>query len=334
MKVSVVCPFFNEETIIVEAVQRMGEYLTSIPGDIELIVVNDGSTDDGLARLIETLEDISTAVNIKVLSYPDNRGRGHALRAGIKEAKGDIIVTTEVDLSWGNDIVHRLVSALEDNPGYHFVVASPHQTGGGFKEVPRSRILLSYLGNLALRTALSLGVTMHTGMTRAYRRGVIQPLQTIATEKDFHLEVLLKLISLGFRCKEIPATISWEFRSSRQKSRHKVNSTVPLKTIGSHLLFLSISQPVRYFSLFSLLSFLISVVFLTAAILRLMDGGVAIYMALLAALMLLFSTIFYGFSAIFSQLSGIMRAQWASSYPNNGEEFNSPARIVAAQPPD
>src|SRR5262245_26661422 len=113
VRVSIVCPFFNEAGIIENAIRVMLKQLATAPFTWELIVVNDGSTDDSPA-LAEAVARESAG--LRVLAYARNRGRGHALRTGIMGARGDIIVTTEIDLSWGETIVHDLVAAMDRWP--------------------------------------------------------------------------------------------------------------------------------------------------------------------------------------------------------------------------
>ena len=109
--VSVVSPFYNEEQILETAVTIMLRKMAELDIPWELIVVNDGSRDNSEAVVAELCEENP---QLKLLSYPVNRGRGYALRTGIAEAKGDIIITTEIDLSWGEDIVELLYNGNEN----------------------------------------------------------------------------------------------------------------------------------------------------------------------------------------------------------------------------
>ena len=127
--VSVVCPFYNEEQIVEEAVTRLLARLREMDISWELIVVNDGSL-DGSAAVVERL--LTQDERLRLVSYDVNRGRGHALRTGIARARGDIVVTTEIDLSWGEDIVERLYAAMQEHPKCDIIVASPHMDGGGY----------------------------------------------------------------------------------------------------------------------------------------------------------------------------------------------------------
>ena len=141
-KVSVVCPFYNEEIIIAETSKVMIEKLNSLNIDWELIIVNDGSTDSG-PQIVE--QSIANEPRARLVSYSKNQGRGFALKTGIAEATGDIVITTEIDLSWGEDLVEKTIEKFKNQPSLDVVVASPNLPGGGYKYVPLKRILISTL---------------------------------------------------------------------------------------------------------------------------------------------------------------------------------------------
>ncbi|MCA8963189.1 MAG: glycosyltransferase family 2 protein, partial [Planctomycetes bacterium] len=159
LEISVICPFYNEEQIIGAAIRALLQRLHErLHVSWELIVVNDGSRDGSL----QVARDIArTEPKLRVLSYPHNRGRGHALRTGIHQARGRILVTTEIDLSWGEDIVERLYQAMLDNPDVDITVASPHMPGGGYKNVPAKRVWISKFGNHVIRACMSSATTMN-----------------------------------------------------------------------------------------------------------------------------------------------------------------------------
>lgn len=315
--VSVVCPFFNEEAIIEAATQRMVGNLDAQFGESwELILVDDGSRDASRQRLMALLDGMKRP-NIRILSYDRNQGRGRALKTGLDHASAPIVVTTEADCSWGDDIVKRLYDELEAHPSAHFVVASPHREGGGLVNVSRNRMVLTKLGNVLIRMFFNSKVTMNTGMTRGYRRQVIQPLVVQENGKEFHLEVLLKLLTIGFECREIPATITWQdHRLARVGSEKRKSSTKIFKTIGTHLKFMAIAQPVKYFAALAGVSALLGMGFLLAAVLVLLThAGPAIYLAMTGMLMLLFFLTFTGFAVMFHQFREAMRENWMRDYP-------------------
>jgi glycosyltransferase involved in cell wall biosynthesis len=286
--ISVVCPFFNEASIIEASVRRMLVNLRLLDREWELIIVNDGSTDgsfvlaQGLAR---------EEPRLRVLGYAVNRGRGRALRIGIAAARGELIVTTEIDSSWGDDIVRRLADALERNPHADMVIASPNLPGGGYRNVPRRRVLVSRLGNVVLRTALDQSITMYTGMTRGYRRAAIQKLPLDEDEKEFHLEVIRKARAFGYRIIEIPAILEWQHQKlAKPGAATRKSSSRTGKLIRTHFLFSMVVAPCRYILPAAALLGMVATAFMLVAFYSLLfTEGPSIYYAMVSFFLYLFA---------------------------------------------
>jgi glycosyltransferase involved in cell wall biosynthesis len=243
--ISIICPFYNEAAVIEAAIRRMLANLAFFDRPWELIVVNDGSTDDSfeLARAIERENP-----NLRVIGYANNRGRGYALRTGIAAARGDIVVTTEVDCSWGDDIAQRIVRIFDQFPNTDMVIASPNLAGGGYANVPMSRVLISRLGNALIRIALSSRITMYTGMTRGYRRKRFLELPIDEDEKEFHLEVARKALAFGFVIREVPARLTWQHgKLAKPGAAKRKSSSRVRKLMRTHLVFSAFAAPIRYF---------------------------------------------------------------------------------------
>ena len=213
--VSIIIPCFNEESKIEGSVRAIAKHLESMDRPAEIVLVNDGSSDatEGVAQ------DLARELPfVRVISYPTNRGRGYALRRGFEQARGAILVTTEADLSWGADIVPLLVSALE-SVDREIVIASPYARGGRLENVPIGRAWISRIGNWILSSTLPQHFTMVSGMTRAYRREVIDSLDLESDGKELHVEILVKALVLGYVIQEIPATLRWEIADRRARGR-------------------------------------------------------------------------------------------------------------------
>ena len=330
MHLSVICPFYNEENIISKAVQGMLAYLDTLALDWELILVNDGSTDRS-AQLLTSI--IAAHPKAQLVSYAVNRGRGHALRTGIAAARGEVLVTTEVDRSWGDSIVLELYQALKDNPKKAFVIASPNLPGGGYQDVPERRVRISRLGNLILRAFFSFRFTMHTGMTRAYRRDAIQHLQFREDGKEFHLESLLKLVALGFEGMEIPAVLQWKDKQlAADRTRIRRSSSKIPRLIVSHLRFAILANPIRYFWAVAAISMLSGLLGIGIGLTRLVLGQVAIFYLLLGILMLLFGSIFFGFGIVAAQNRTIMEELWLIRRQQRAPEQKEGAPPIGENP--
>jgi len=305
--VSVVCPCFDEEQIIEEAVRRLVASLSRLDATWELIVVNDGSTDGSPAVVDRLARELP---GLRPLGYARNRGRGHALRTGIEAARGDVVVTTEIDLSWGESVVRDLVAAMRRWPDADIVVASPNLPGGGYRNVPRKRVLLSRLGNRIIRLCMSNACTMNTGMTRAYRRDVVQSLPLYEDGKEFHLEVLLKATNFGLRIREIPATLEWqEYKHAGRRVDRKSSSRVG-GLILSHTLFSVFANPVRYVWAMSLVAFVLCLGFLVFAVVRATQGKVSVFMAQMSLLLLTMAIVLFVLGVVVKQGNMVQRELW------------------------
>lgn len=269
MKLSIICPFYNEEEIIEKAVEGMARALESLDHDWELILVNDGSRDNSFSLATSA---VSRHARIHIAGYDVNRGRGYAIRHGISMAQGDIVITTEIDSSWGDDIVHRLVLAFEQQPDADLIIASPHLPGGGYRNVPMKRVFLSKFGNIILRVSQQSELTMFTGMTRAYRRDAFLSLPLDEDEKEFHLEVVQKAHVYGFKIYEIPCILEWkDHRFARPGAKKRKSSSKIAKLVRTHMAFAAAAAPYRYILPISIMIASVSCVFFALAVINLFN---------------------------------------------------------------
>jgi dolichol-phosphate mannosyltransferase len=245
--ISIVIPSYNEEAGLGKNITALAAALAGWDKTWEIILVNDGST-DGTPAIMEKLA--AADPRLRLVSYRDNRGRGFALRTGIGAAEGGIIVTTEADLSWGEDIVIRLVEALETS-GRDIIIASPYAPEGRLVNVPLKRALVSRIGNRFLRTSIPADITMVSGMTRCYRRQVLDSLELESDGKEFHVEVLFKAVVLGYRIGEIPATLRWE--PPRPGGPGRRSSLSVRRMIWGHVILWLLEKPVFLFGFLGLL---------------------------------------------------------------------------------
>ncbi|MGE0622645.1 MAG: glycosyltransferase family 2 protein [Pseudomonadales bacterium] len=306
-RVSVVCPFYNEALILEEAIESLLNALKGLPTTWELIVVNDGST-DGSKEI--ALSFCDKHPSLRVLSYPSNRGRGYAIRTGARASQGAIIVTTEIDLSWGEDIVSRLVAAMDASPEVDIMVASPHIPGGGYRNVPPKRVFFSKFGNWVIRACVGNTVSMNTGMTRAYRAHVLSALPLYEDEKEFHLEVILKAKALGFRFGEIPSLLEWKSYKTETPGRKRKSSSRVKKLVLSHSLFSLFANPVRYAMGLAFLTMITGGGFLLGGVYRFLVGDVAAFALIIGLTLAVIALLLAAFGVIAQQGNMVQSELW------------------------
>src|SRR4030043_1447695 len=243
MDLSIVIPMFNEGENAKSTLKQVEEAMASFQGTYEIVAVNDGSTDNTLEELKRVAD---TNEKVKIISYAKNFGRGRALREGFKRSKGEIVVSIDADLSYDPHYILDFIETLKKEPDIDLVLASPYMPGGGVKNVPFFRLWISKLGNKILRLAMPNRIYTSTGIFRAYRRRVLDSLELESDGKEIHLEILSKIIALGYRVKEVPAILK-----GRKKGRSKFKFK---KTAASHLVFFFFEKPMIIFGFLGLLT--------------------------------------------------------------------------------
>lgn len=108
--VSVVLPLYNEELLVGELINRVGDAVAKISCPVEIIIVDDGSKDNTLAILLSAREKNK---QIKVISLSRNFGLQAAIMAGLEYAEGDSIVVMDGDLQDPPELIPELVHMLE-----------------------------------------------------------------------------------------------------------------------------------------------------------------------------------------------------------------------------
>jgi dolichol-phosphate mannosyltransferase len=241
VELSVVVPMFNEEENACSSLQRIRLAILPVTPSWEIIVVDDGSND----RTKEKVEEfIRNEKRVKLVSYSPNCGRGKALRMGFKKAQGEIICSTDADLSYDENHIVRMFKILNENSNYDLVIGSPYISGGKTENVPKLRLWFSKWGNKILRLAMNKNVTTITGVLRAYRKDCIKSLELESDGKEIHLEILSKALAMGYTPYEMPAVLS---------KREKGNSKFNLKaTATSHIIFSLYEKPMLLFGLIGL----------------------------------------------------------------------------------
>jgi glycosyltransferase involved in cell wall biosynthesis len=130
MRLSVVVPCFNEEGNVAQVVVQAAQVGRRLASELEIIVVDDGSTDD-TARVLAALRDRIS--ELKIVSHPRNRGYGAAIRSGLDRASMDYVFLTDGDGQFDLTELARAVRMLHD----HDVVAGyrEHRRDGWWRRL-------------------------------------------------------------------------------------------------------------------------------------------------------------------------------------------------------
>lgn len=195
---SIIIPVYNEQKTIKQCLDRVMkvdfQFLT------EVIVVNDGSTDD-------TLEILKKYPGITLINKK-NGGKGTAVRAGIKASNGEYIVIQDADLEYDPNDIKRLVAEVQK--GTPIVYGSRLITSPSLSGEKRTPFLVHYFGNrfLSLTTSLLYG-TWLTDMETCYKifpRAIVRKFPLKSNGFDIEPELTAKILKSGHKIKEISIT--------------------------------------------------------------------------------------------------------------------------------
>jgi hypothetical protein len=151
---------------------------------------------------------------------------------------------------------------------------------------------------------------MNTGMTRAYRRDVIRSLPLTEEGKEFHLEVILKAKTLGYRIREIPAVLEWkDYKISDQLVKRKSSSKVR-RLVVSHSLFSIFANPVRYVWALSMIFFIGGIIMFFWAVVLFLQNQVSAYVALTSFSLMLIGLLFFVMGVVLRQGYMTQRELW------------------------
>lgn len=205
MKLSVCIPMFNESAIIAQTAKTLYDYLEStFAGDYEVIFSDDGST-DGSADCVRALE----LPTVRVVGYPQNRGKGCAVRIAMLAAKGEAVVFTDADLAYGTDAIGQAVACLQENAEAGGVIGSRNLGKDGYDGYTFIRKLASKVYIYVLGTVGGLRFSDSQCGIKAFRGAAAKEIFSRCTVDGFafDLEAILWAQTLGIKLIEMPVRV-------------------------------------------------------------------------------------------------------------------------------
>jgi dolichol-phosphate mannosyltransferase len=234
---SIIIPAQDEEDCIASTVEHLNVELRLHDIPHEIIVVDDGSTDNTW----QVLQDLAGRISeLRPVQNDKEHGFGRAVRCGLNYFQGDAVVMMMGDESDDCRDVARYWSKL--NEGYDCVFGSRFSKGGGVVDYPWPKLILNRLANNLLQILFNIRFNDTTNAFKAYRRTVIEgcsPL--IAPHFNLTVEIPLKAIVRGYSWISIPVT--W-------KNRRTGEGKLKIKEMGSRYVFICLYVWLeKYFSM-------------------------------------------------------------------------------------
>jgi glycosyltransferase involved in cell wall biosynthesis len=202
---SIVIPAFNESARIPATLEEVVACVRRHGWDAEVIVVNDGSTDN----TVEVVREFArTAPEVRLIENPGNRGKGYSVRSGLLQALGEVVMFTDADLSAPMDEAERLFAAIA--AGADIAIGSRWLEKG--RQTHRQPLYRQFFGrcfNAVTRFVMGLHFADTLCGFKAFTRPAAQTVFQLQTIErwGFDPEILFIALKCGYRVEEVP--VSW-----------------------------------------------------------------------------------------------------------------------------
>lgn len=215
--ISVIFPAYNEEARLEATLRETAEYFRMTGEDVELIAVDDGSR-DGTSPLVHRLADEYS--NLRLIRLAANRGKGHAVRTGVLNARGELVLFADADGATPISEVERLKRAIAEGAD----VAIGSRAAASSSVEVRAKLYRRIIGRAfhMLVSGLTVKGILDTQCGfKMFRSAVAHDLfsRMRIDGFSFDVEVLLMAQRQGLQIAEVP--VNWE---------HKAGSRVNLVT--------------------------------------------------------------------------------------------------------
>jgi len=204
----VIVPVFNEQATVAAVIDRL--LTIDFPTELEIIVVNDGSS-DGTRQVLDRLEGTA---RVRIVHAERNRGKGHAIRLGLDRARGDVIAIQDADLELDPAQLAMLVEPLIRGEatvvyGSRFLDRRPDAP---WLTLAANRVLTS-LTNVLYGSSITDMETCY----KVVRTSVARGLGLTADRFDIEPEITARLLKGGHRIVERPVNFTPRSRAAGKK---------------------------------------------------------------------------------------------------------------------
>lgn len=223
--VSLVLPAYNSSAYIGASVSRALAFFDAERMTAEVIVADDGSRDDPSPVL-------PADARVSVVRNEVNRGKGAALRLGMGQARGRLLLFTDADLPYGLEPL-LLARAVIERRGFHAVIGDRTMPGSSYKSVGPARRVLSEVASFAFRTLVTGGIYDTQCGFKAFRGDVGRELFRISRIDRFAVDVELIYLLLKYRLdiKRVPVQLEHNASSSVRVLRDSARSVLDISRI-------------------------------------------------------------------------------------------------------
>ena len=206
MKFSLCIPMYNENSIIADTARTVSEYMEKAFADVEYEVLfsNDGSR-DGCDKTVEDLH----LPHVRVVGYPDNKGKGCAVRTAFLASQGDVVMFTDADLAYGTDVIRRVYDAFVADPDTDVLLGSRNLSDDGYEGYTLIRRVASKLYIKVLCWTGGFKLSDSQCGCKAFSKKAVQTIfpRCEVNGFAFDFEAILWAVKYKMKFKEIPVKV-------------------------------------------------------------------------------------------------------------------------------
>lgn len=194
-------PAYNEAENLKRFPTEVFPVFDALGESYEILVIDDGSTKDDTLAVAQRL-----GPPVRVIVHEVNQGLGAAIRTGIKEAKGDLIITMDADLTFAPSLVSKLLDRFKQ--GDVDVVSGSPKMAGYDAKIPFYRVAMSYLASFVYTIVIGKWMRDVSPVFRLYKREQLLTLPLQSNRFDINAEILFFLIRDKRRIAEVPTPLT------------------------------------------------------------------------------------------------------------------------------
>ena len=235
MDLSIIVPAYNEEKRLGRTLEKIRTYFQEKDYAYEVIVVDDGSSDNTVFVASDSL--LAKESMLKIVKNEVNRGKGYSVRRGMADAVGELILFTDADLSTPIEEIEKLKLYLSD--GFDAAIGSRSIKGSEVKSPqPKYRVLMGKTFNLMVRAVVLRGFIDTQCGFKLFKKNCIENVLPEMKIDGFSFDVEMLYIATrnGYKIKEVP--VVWiDYKGS------KVNPLYDSAKMFMDLLYIKARHP-------------------------------------------------------------------------------------------
>ncbi len=212
MKLSIIIPLYNEEKTIGELIRKIRDVELPLGISKEIIIVDDGSID----TTYKILKEYNNDDTVKIYHKEKNTGKAAAIKTGIENSEGDIILIQDADLEYSPDNYQALLGPIIQDKAQ---VVYGSRFKGKIKKMALINRIANMISNITLNLLYGTRISdVNTGH-KIFRREIFDRIQIASNGFTLETEITAKLLNLRYKIYEVPITYVARSKKEGKKIR-------------------------------------------------------------------------------------------------------------------